>query len=61
VGGRQKCRTNNIKEYYKDNIYIADKSANDNLSENKPNIKIQDEKKHNQHITKGQYKAKRPS
>jgi hypothetical protein len=42
VGGRQKCRTNNIKEKDKDNIYIADKSANDNLSENKPNIKIQD-------------------
>mgnify|MGYP000898517901 CR=1 FL=1 len=42
VGGRQKCRTNNIIEKDKDNIYIADKSANDNLSENKPNIKIQD-------------------
>lgn len=42
VGGRQKCRTNNIIEKDKDNIYIADKSANDNLSENKQNIKIQD-------------------
>lgn len=35
VGGRQKCRTNNIKEYYKDNIYIADKSANDKKPINK--------------------------
>ena len=38
VGGRQKCRTNYIIEKDKDNIYIADKSANDNLSENKQNI-----------------------
>lgn len=35
AGGRQKCRTNNIKEYYKDNIYIADKSANDKKPINK--------------------------
>ena len=37
MGVDKKCRTNNIIEKDKDNIYIADKSANDNLSENKPN------------------------
>jgi hypothetical protein len=42
VGGSKKMLHNNIIEKDKDNIYIADKSANDNLSENKPNIKIQD-------------------
>lgn len=36
VGGRQKCRTNNIIEQDKDNIYIADKSANDKEIEEKP-------------------------
>jgi len=35
VGGRQKCRTNNIIEQDKDNIYIADKSANDKKPINK--------------------------
>jgi biotin operon repressor len=37
VGGRRKLPHNNIKEQDKDNIYIADKSANDKLSEDKPN------------------------
>lgn len=36
VGGRQKCRTNNIIEQDKDNIYIADKSANIKKTEEKP-------------------------
>lgn len=35
VGGRQKCRANNIIEQDKDNIYIADKSANDKKPINK--------------------------
>ncbi len=35
VGGRQKCHTNNIIEQDKDNIYIADKSANDKKPINK--------------------------
>ena len=34
-GVLQKCKDNNIKEYYKDNIYIADKSANDKKPINK--------------------------
>lgn len=37
VGGSKKMLHNNIIEKDKDNIYIADKSANDNLSESKPN------------------------
>ncbi|MCK9320074.1 hypothetical protein, partial [Methanoculleus sp.] len=40
VGGRQKCRTNNIIEQDKDNIYIADKSANDKKPINKGENKI---------------------
>jgi DNA-binding MarR family transcriptional regulator len=41
-GGSSKLLYNNIKEYYKDNNILADKSANDNLNESKPNIKITD-------------------
>jgi hypothetical protein len=41
-GVTQKPQDNNIIKKDNSNIYIADKSANDNLSESKPNIKITD-------------------